>query len=371
MINILVVTHQQNTGLNYHRQLIPHSHLDREYPNEYRCDITYNITTFSEQELSSYSIVTFLRIVDYKGNTVEIINRCKRAGCKVIIDIDDYWILHKDHELKDEYIKHNYAAQALDGLRNADYVTTTTEIFATKIREINKNVVVLPNSIDTTEPQFEQVDYYSDRMRFGWVGGLYHIQDVRLMYEGICELWKTDNTKFQLCLGGYSDNYQYHFLEKIFTDNYKNLNDNKYLKYLKLNKQEGNEAGDTQPYKRLWGSDVWNYAKLYNEIDIALIPLNVNGFNQYKSQLKIIEAGWFKKSVIVSNVPPYSIDCTKNNSMLINPSKRNEGWGVAMKSLVLNPNKANDQKEKLHELVKEKYIMDVVNKDRHEFYQSI
>lgn len=371
MVRILVVTQQRPTGLNYHRQLIPHTHLERNYSNDYAIDITFDINTFTDEQLQNYQIVTFLRLVSEKFDSEQIIQRCKDSGCVTIIDIDDYWELHKLHELNEAYKEHKIAEQTVSGLRNVDYVTTTTEIFADKIKEFNENVIVFPNSIDPFEKQFERIDYVSERMRFGWIGGIFHVPDIRLMYEGFKELFKIDNNKFQLCLGGFGDNSQYRFIEQLYTDNYRNIKDSAYLKYLKHYRKEYNEQAESQPYKRLWGTDVFNYAKLYNEIDVALVPLVSNSFNKYKSQIKIIEAGYFKKAVIVSNVAPYTIDCNKQNSILISPSKDNSGWGVAMRSLALNPNKADDLKNNLHELVMDKYIMDKVNVIRHQFYQRI
>jgi len=371
MVRILVVTQERPTGLNYHRQLIPHAHLERNYVDDFAIDISFDINTVSHEKLQSYQIVTFLRLVSESFDSEKIIQRCKDAGCITIIDIDDYWELHKLHELNEAYKEYKIGEQTVAGLINVDYITTTTEMFADKIKEFNKNVIVIPNSIDPFEKQFERIDYVSERMRFGWIGGIFHTPDIRLMYEGFKEVFKTDNSKFQLCLGGFGDNEQYKFIEKIYTNNYKNIKDKNYLTYLKQYRKEYNEQAESQPYKRLWGTDVFNYAKLYNEIDISLVPLVSNNFNKYKSQIKIIEAGYFKKSVIVSNVAPYTIDCNKLNSILISPSKNNEGWGTAMKSLILNPNKADDLKENLHELVKSKYMMDTVNVTRSQLYKRI
>ena len=52
-------------------------------------------------------------------------------------------------------------------------------------------------------------------------------------------------------------------------------------------------------------------------------------------------------------------------------SKRNEGWGVAIKSLILNPNKAADLGDALHETVKDKYNINTVNIVRNQLYQSL
>lgn len=370
MIKILVVTQPTETGLTYHRQTVPHRHLEANY-SEYRVDITYDVSEATKEELSQYQIVSFLRLVSEKGETEKIIQNCKDAGCKVVLDIDDYWHLHPTHELYKAYNKHDIPNQTIAGLVNADWVTTTTEHFADKIREFNKNVVVLPNSVDENEPQYKVNDTYSDRMRFGYIAGVYHVPDARLMYEGMKDVHKKiKKDKYQFCLGGYNPNQAYNFIEFMFTNEYKALSSD-YREYLAKYTQEDNHKGDSENYKRLWAKDVNNYASLYNDIDVALVPLVEHNFNSYKSQIKIIEAGWFKKSVIVSNVMPYTIDCNKSNSTLISPSKRGDGWGVAMKSLILNPNKADDLAESLHEHVKANYNMDKVNVVRNELYKRI
>lgn len=371
MIKILIQTTEKETGLTYHRQSIPHKHLVNNYEG-YSVDIMTDVDTLPIEKLKEYNIVSFLRLVNEKGRSVEILEKCKDAGCKTIIDIDDYWHVNPTHELHAAYKEHKIPQQSVDGLTNCDYVTTTTEQFAHKIRQFNKNVVVLPNSIDPSEPQYNNSPTYSDRMRFGWIGGVYHSPDIALMYNGLCDVWKTiPRDRFQFCLGGYNPNRAYHYLEGIFTDFGKFPKDEEYWKYLKECIQKDSHLMEGQPYKRMWGTDVFNYAKMYNDIDVALVPLVSNGFNGFKSQIKIIEAGWFKKACVVSNVMPYKIDCNKENAIMINPSKRGDGWGSAIKSLILNPEKIKEYGEKMHELVLEKYMMDKVNVVRNDLYKRI
>lgn len=369
-MKILLVTQEQHTGLTYHRQLVPHMNLERNYG--YEVIPCHDIDRITDSELKEYQIVSFLRLVDYKFRTEDIISRCKRSGCKVIVDIDDYWNLHPTHELYKSYTDNKIPEQTISGLINADWVTTTTDHFAVKIMEYNKNVTVLPNSIDLTEKQFQENKTYSDRLRFGWIGGVFHAPDVRLMYEGFKDVFKTvSNDKFQFCLGGFNQNEQYLFLERVYTDNYKAIKDKEYKKYLGLIEEKNNHLSDSQSYKRLWGKSVFEYAKLYNDIDVSLVPLVKTSFNSYKSQIKIIEAGFFKKAVIVSNVMPYTIDCNKKNSILISPHKRNEGWSTAIKSMILNPNKVEDLAEQMYLTVKDKYNMDNVNVVRDQLYKSL
>ena len=415
---LIITTTKQLTGLNYHRQIIPHNHLVANFDG-YNVDYADSIDWVTDEQLKDYQIVSFLRLI--QGNIDEQIERIKRCGCKVILDIDDYWVLHEKHALKQIYNDSNTPQITIDSIKAVDYITTTTEHFADKIREYNRNVTVIPNSIDATVDQFKTKAIPSERTRIGWIGGSFHLPDISLISSGFSELWKgISNDKFQLILGGYlyPDKIKYltneialgnldeitlsrfnFYLKQlenkvnvpdvlIFNNIYQNVPENdlieffftvgnkyprdkEYWNYLNEKKCERLELMENKPYKRLWAMHPYNYAEMYNDIDVALVPLVENNFNSYKSQIKIIEAGWFNKAVIVSNVMPYTIDCNSSNSILISPNKRNEGWGVAMKSLVLNPNKREDLAAKLHEEVRAKYNMNDVNKVRNELYKWI
>lgn len=99
-----------------------------------------------------------------------------------------------------------------------------------------------------------------------------------------------------------------------------------------------------------------------------------------KSQLKVIEAGFYKKALIASNVGPYTIDlkhCLDNgnfvdgNAMLVNENRNHSDWYKFVKKLVQNPNMAKDMGERLYETVKDVYDLNNVTKARAEFYKSI
>jgi len=419
-MNILLITDRnQLTGLNYHRLLIPHKHLVDNY--DYKVTTATSLDVVSDDDLKDFQIVVFLRLVDTNGRTKEVIDRAKKIGLKVILDIDDYWHLHPKHEMSARYKANKIPEQTVDAITYSDWVTTTTPHFADKIKEFNKNVTVLPNSIDKTEMQFVPNPVESDRTRIGWIGGVFHKEDLKLVYNGFKDVWKkVKHDKFQLCLGGWNypdrleyiksvltnpnisndlrllfNSYkiyleqgtnvphkyifneslgnvqQYDLIEGYFTDFYKYPKDKDYNEYLQKRVYDGNELSDDKPYKRMKGLTADRYATMYNEIDVSLVPLLESNFNSYKSQIKIIEAGWFKKAAIVSSVMPYLVDCNKGNSILISPSKRGDGWGAAMKSLILNPNKKEDLAEALHEHVVANYDMDIVNKVRNDLYKTL
>jgi glycosyltransferase involved in cell wall biosynthesis len=93
--------------------------------------------------------------------------------------------------------------------------------------------------------------------------------------------------------------------------------------------------------------------------------LEENSFNQYKSELKLIEAGFFKKPVIVSNVAPYT-ELT-DNCLAVNTRS---DWYSHCKKLIDNPELGKDLGEKLYHSVA-KFSLEKVNQSRMKFYSDV
>jgi len=111
-----------------------------------------------------------------------------------------------------------------------------------------------------------------------------------------------------------------------------------------------------------------------------LAPLVNHVFNRVKSQLKVIEAGFYKKAIIASNIGPYTIDlkhCLQNgnfvdgNAILVEEKRNHSDWTKAFKKLIQNPNMVQDLGERLYETVKPRYDLNVVTKHRAELYKTL
>jgi glycosyltransferase involved in cell wall biosynthesis len=167
--------------------------------------------------------------------------------------------------------------------------------------------------------------------------------------------------------------------EGFFTDDFKVLS-SEYKNYLSTF-VEGNYDDTNEPYRRRWTKDINTYATNYNTFDVSLAPLVESVFNANKSQLKVIEAGFFKKAIIASDVDPFTIDLIsavdegkfndKGNALLVGPKKNHKDWAKHMKRLVENPNMIEDLGNRLYETVKDTYSLKKVCKDRVEFFKSI
>jgi glycosyltransferase involved in cell wall biosynthesis len=167
--------------------------------------------------------------------------------------------------------------------------------------------------------------------------------------------------------------------ENIFTQKYSFVSE-EYKKYLFTFSQEPFHNENSEGYLRVWTQPVSSYAKNYSKFDVSLAPIKDTLFNRVKSQLKVIEAGFYKKAVIASNIGPYTIDLKHamrngefidGNSFLVDEKRNHSDWAKYIKVLMNNPNLVKDLGEKLYETVKDTYDLNVVTKNRSEFYKSI
>lgn len=402
-IRLLAITPDTH-GVGKYRIMDPFTFIGDNYNEEIHVDIVYD-TPNDFDFFKSYNIVVFHTFIHQRTHeeNVETINKLKNIGIKVIMDIDDLWLVDQRHPMFHSMRVNKLAEKKIELLKLADYVTTTTPIFAKTIKERIglKNVVVFPNAVDPTEPQFIPNPTPSDKIRFGWLGGSSHLSDLELLRNGISSLHYAYKDKVQFVLCGFDlrgtvnhiDSvtgevkkrdilpeetvwYQY---EKIFTDDYKIL-DPEYQYYLKtFTNSEFNDLD--KPYRRRWTENVKTYANNYNHFDVSLAPLVESIFNSNKSQLKIIEAGFHKKAIIASNVDPYTIDLVSaidngvfnkhGNALLVSPNKNHKQWAQHMKKLMENPSMIKELGERLYETVKDKYSLPIVCKNRVEFLKSI
>lgn len=377
-MKILLITSQRLTGLNYHRQIVPFTNMDIEFEAFPFWDFS-----FTDEFLKGFQCVSFLRTINLYGKTTEICERINKLGLKVHFDIDDYWVLPVSHPLQKGFNAQRVGIQTVEAIKNADFVTTTTDILALRLKEYNENVYVLPNAINPEEEQWKIVEVKNDLTRFGYIAGVHHNKDVELLYPNIQKVYKDSSLhgRFQLCVAGFNINQHkdgrqemnpyYKWVEQVFTDNYKYIKDKEYKEYLHSNNPNQNELTGDKQYRRLWGLDTFNYGKLYNFVDVSLVPLAETMFSANKSELKLIEAGFMKKAVIVSDVKPYNILANDSNCYMIKPTRNHIDWFVAMRKLINEPNLRSDLAGQLYEDVKVKYHIDTVNVERKQIFENL
>ena len=399
-IKVLVVP-SDRTGVGKFRSVDPHVFLQNLYGDDFHVDIIYEPSYDDINFWSQYQIVSFHRSIGPDFERAHgLIQMLNSLGIITIADIDDYWMPGKEHPINDIIKFNKINEKIIANLKVATYVTTTTEIFANEIRKFHKNVFVFPNAINPNEPQFKEPTLESDRLRIGWLGGSSHLHDIQLLDQSFGKIINLkDKIQFVLC-GFYTRgsvteiNQQtcehkkrdilphetvWAQYEKIFTQNHSLISED-YKKYLLKYTQESYPNQYDESYVRVWTQPVTSYAKNYSKFDVSLAPIKNTMFNRMKSQLKVIEAGFYKKAVIASDLGPYTIDlkhCLNHgnfvdgNAMLVDENRNHSDWAKFIKKLVDNPNMVKDMGERLYETVKDTYDLNVVTKNRAEFYKSL
>jgi glycosyltransferase involved in cell wall biosynthesis len=397
----VLVAPSDSSGVGKFRSVDPHVMLQNLYPDDFHVDIDYAPKVDDMNYWSQYHIVHFHRTI---GNDYDkcpaLIEKLKSMGIIVIADIDDYWLPTKEHPIQQLILNNKIHEKIIANLKVASYVTTTTEIFAFEIKKYNKNVFVFPNAINPKESQFNEPTLPSDKVRVGWLGGSSHLHDLKLL-DGMVSKLTPIKDKLQYYVCGFDtrgtvteinkqtnqetkraikpEETVWVKYEEIFTDKYKIVTP-KYKEYLDKFEDGEYPGWQNENYVRVWTKPTTTYAKNYSKFDISLSPIVDHVFNRMKSQLKVIEAGFYKKALIASNVGPYTIDLkhsldkgnfTDGNALLVDKTNNHSDWAKYIKKLVDNPNMITDMGERLYETVKDRYDLNKVTMDRKEFYLSI
>lgn len=268
---------------------------------------------------------------------------------------------------------------------------------------MNKQVKVLPNAIDPDDERFTVKKSQSDRLRFGFVMGSSHENDLKLM-DGFVKLLSKDTLeKIQIVLCGFDTRGRMGFIdqntgtityrniepsesvwaryETMVTDNYSIVNP-AYKQFLLTYAQNTDWPDTNDVYRRCWTKDIDHYFQHYENVDVLLVPLVKNEFNKMKSPLKIIECGFSDTAIIASDFGPYKIDLVnaierggkinqEGNALLVEQEKGHKQWAKYIERLVKDRDLLNMIKRNLHNTVKDKYNLQNVTRDRAEFYRNI
>jgi len=320
---LVAISGEKLNGIKFHRLVYPLSAM-AEYHKDVDITVTGSTFQLSEKEIKAYDIAVLHAVY----TTADEIRRLLVHGVKVVVDFDDYWKLSTTNEM---YTKFKEAGEMKRLLGLFDYrihVTTTTEALKRKILEhsILGSVSVLPNGMIDDDEYRNPLD--NGTIEFGWVGGSTHTAD----------LMKIKHLK-----GNYG-------IDTVFAPkNYAMIFKDSFDYY--------------DPMK------VPDYLNIYNVLDVVLVPLVKNEFNQYKSELKIVEAGFYKKPIIVSDVEPYRRFLKDGENCLVVHKHRD--WAKHAKSLMSDKRLREKLGNNLYRDMKEHFDLKKITEKRYEYFKKI
>lgn len=396
-IRMLVIP-SDHTGVGKFRSVDPHTYIQEHYSDEFDIDIVYNLPKDDlDKYLMQYDLIHIHKQLDKNCEIMKMINFLE---IPVIIDVDDHYKLGDDHPMSLSAKKEKWHEPIINHIKLANYVTTTTPIFAKEISKHNKNVFVFPNAINPEEKQYIQTKTDNNgKLRVGIICGSSHLKDIQLLGDLVSQT--KDNVQIVLCgfdTNGTITTYNqetgeksqrpikpeesvWFTYEKIITGNYKTIS-NEHKDFLMKFLKGVDDPFVNERYRRMWTRDITRYATHYENVDVLLAPLKENEFNKMKSQLKTIEAGFTHTALIAQNFGAYTIDSIpmiefggkineEGNCLLVDSRKNHKDWVKYINKLAENPDMVKKLQDNLYNYVKDKYSIDAVCKQRVEFYKSI
>lgn len=243
----LYVASNSASSCEYHRIVLPYGHLP-------------------ELNLKR-PVLWFNRLFRHGTDRVR---SAKERGAAIVVDLDDNFQLEADHYLHDSWKVHRVTEQIVENFELADVVMVTNKVLADKVREINPNIVIVPNALPYDTGQFKRSTRFNES-RVIYVAGPSHADDVKLL-----------DFETGLTVAG------------LLVRN--------------------------QGYKSV--VPTVRYMDLYDGHRVAVAPLVDTPFNRCKSNLKLLEAGAKGLPLFASNIHPYKND-TDDVTMLVH---RSESW---------------------------------------------
>ncbi len=204
-IKILFANPDQ-AGVFYYRTLTPALQLQQSFSEEFDVEINQNVDWNDVEYLKKFDIIHSHRQFVPKSVEEGFFNWAKENNIKLVLDIDDYWVLGKEHPLYQIAKVENMAKSITDTIKLCDAVTTTTDYFRDIILKHNKNVIALNNGVNPEiMPQFNYARADDEKLRFGIICGSSHLHDI-MELDNLGSVIHYDNNlkgKYRLSLHGY------------------------------------------------------------------------------------------------------------------------------------------------------------------------
>ena len=321
-------------GCAYYRAILPYTKLQELYPNvvEIRQDMNPLgleassgewIKDFDFENMKWADVVFVNNISNFGGPyTARIVGKAREFGKVVHFDTDDLLTdLYKGHRLEKVYEDHGLSDITKFIYQNSQIVSVTQRKFAERIQEFcGKTLCVIKNSVDYNLPSWNVPKVEPPRKhycRFGWAGGIHHEEDIK-EFSGVPHYVNQR-------LG--QKNCRWDFI--------------------------GHPPPPEEGKKEDWQHDVWkNYMKIllrgfkgernfgvhyampcdmygqyYANMDVSIAPLQMNDFNDSKSEIKVAECGRYGIPLVASNVGCYSETIINGKTgWLIEPDAPPSDW---------------------------------------------
>ena len=366
-LHILVVPANEG-GCAFYRAWSPYQKLAELYPNV--CEVRFDKNPigldektgeidpdFAYENMDWSDVVVQNNISNFGGPyTTRVCGVAKEKGKFFQMDTDDLLTeLYEGHRLSDVYKDKGLSEITKFIYHHSDLVSVTQDKFAHRIAEFcTKKLAVVKNAIDYRLPGWNiprQEPPKKRMVRLCWAGGIHHEEDVK-EFAGIPHFVNGRVGK---------ENLQWNFY--------------------------GSPPPPSEQHPRDWQHDVWEnyrrilmrgfkggknwnifpampaheYGRLYSVNDVALAPLQMNPFNDSKSDIKVAECGRYGLPLIASDVGCYNE--TIHNGVtgyLLPPKASPKEWTALMTKVLKDKKHIREMGQNLKKIVDENYDLNKV-----------
>jgi glycosyltransferase involved in cell wall biosynthesis len=363
-MRIQIVARPSN-GCDLYRCVLPAIYLQKDVAWSSRNSIEMLWIAQGEQKIDC-DILIYNKLI---GTSIDRLKYLQKQGMKIIVDIDDMWVLPPGHAHAKDWNGSGNDKLTVEHMKMADLVTCTSMRLQEAIRPYNKNTVVIPNALPFGDGVYQSgIREPHDKLAFIYAGGVSHLPDVELL-RGKFQRIGTDKSitdKAEFILAGYEQMSQKVYHTKA---DYEQLNDNYTIKQIPgPYDQMVGIFKYTNSYKVIPTAHVTQYIKCYDQADVVLAPLVDNSWNGYKSVLKVLESASRNIPIICSNVPPYSDLRPCEGIMFV---EKADDWIAYIRKCIKEPNFVQDMGYKLSDWVREDYSLTTWNETRKQLYSSL
>ena len=365
-------------GCAYYRIIAPMKKLEELYGD--RVELRWNKNPLGVDEKTGAwkenwdfedmkwaDIVFTQNLSNFGGNyTARIVGKAKEFGKFVHYDTDDLLTnIYEGHRLYDVYKEKGLEDITKFIYNNSDLVTVTQKKFAERVSVFcnpKNNLAVIKNSIDYNLPCWNMDKLPKPKKkftRFGWVGGIHHEQDLRY-FSGVPHYvnQRVGRENIRWDFFGHPPantppgDWQYDVWKK-----YKDI----ILRGFKGGKNWDIHYAQTPD----------RYGQMFTAMDVALAPLEMNDFNDSKSEIKVAECGRYKIPLVATNCGAYDEWIVDGETgFLIDPDKPITEWVRVLSICAKNPGLVKRMGENLHKLTEENFDMNKVVGQRLALYEE-
>ena len=367
-------------GCAYYRAWAPFAKLAELYPD--RVEIKYNknplgydtdkndwVPDFEFEDIKWSDVVFTQNICNYGGQyTARIIGKAKELNKFVHYDTDDLLTnLYDGHRLKQVYEDKGLSEITKFIYSHSHLVTVTQRKFAERVKEFCGGVLaVVKNAIDYSLPAWNAPLIPSRAkkvVRIGWAGGIHHEEDVK-EFAGVPHMVNQRVGR---------ENVEWHFFGRPPVNKENPTKDDEWQndvwKNYKKIMMRGFRGHANWYIHDALPSDA--YGRIFSMLDVAIAPLQMNDFNDSKSEIKVAECGRYKIPLIASDVGCYDETIINGKTgYLLKPEASKSEWAKVLTKVIKNPKLRIKMGENLHDITEEYFDLNKVVGQRITLYRD-